>query len=426
MSEKHNLCVERCEEAIQNLERTMDKPKPKITIEAVGYFARPILELDDSFTDIWSKNPLSEDYEPYSSWTSNAIPHVLALIGTICHEYVEVHIRQFLLYNDIMHVLSTPECQEKYRAAGAMVHNVYDYMESADRFDRLYPRVLPNGDGTGSRRAFELSCFQRWYIIKDFMRKNKIPRVFSADADTLIFVNVTEHILKHFADDKIILMWNYPTVSNSYISFDYEGITDMLAFFDYFFTHLSLYLPNVKEGNFFLYMNDMNLSKIYGIKAICGSNWETCPLLANDSVPKNHDAFYNTAYVFQPRLAFLVEKVAAIIPSSWTDSSKSLLSFDNNIASPLSIYETVETLKRVTFYNGGTYLTLKSEACPAILEEFPWTESGTNCSFQTLGLHFYSYYKNLMSNYTLTEKFVGDDSYCSCLTDGCDNCAGLQ
>jgi hypothetical protein len=258
------------------------------------------------------------------------------------------------------------------------------------------------------------------------MEKQKIARVFSADADTLIFINITEHILKYYANDKIILIWDYPTVTNSYISFDYEGITDMLSFFDYFFNNINKYLPNAEEGNYYLYLNDMNLSKIYGIKAICGSNWLNCSLLRASAVPKTHNAFYNMAYVFQPRLAFLVEKVASIVPSSWTDVSKSPISFDNNIASPLSSYESVGTVKRVTFYNGDAYLTLKAQACPKSAERFSWSKNITDCSIRTLGLHFYSQFKGLMKNYMLTQKFAGNASYCSCQAEDCANCRDLS
>jgi hypothetical protein len=55
---------------------------------------------------------MSDDFEPYSEWQSNIIPHILVLIGTACHDYVVLHIRQFLVYNDVMHVLAVPQCHE--------------------------------------------------------------------------------------------------------------------------------------------------------------------------------------------------------------------------------------------------------------------------------------------------------------------------
>ena len=86
-------------------------------------------------------------------------------------------------------------------------------MEYAEDFDKNYlPRKLPTNHTFGDHRHFELMCYTRWFVIKKFMEERKLQRAFSADADTMIYVNVTEYLHRYHAEDELILTWNYPLV----------------------------------------------------------------------------------------------------------------------------------------------------------------------------------------------------------------------
>lgn len=55
-----------------------------------------------------------------------------------------------------------------------------DYFESAGGFERIYCHL------SAYSRRFEQFCFQRWFILRDFMRRQGIKNCFHADSDLLI------------------------------------------------------------------------------------------------------------------------------------------------------------------------------------------------------------------------------------------------
>lgn len=59
--------------------------------------------------------------------------------------------------------------------------NINDYFDSAKKFVNLYQHFSTNS------YDFELFCIQRWFILRDFMKINKIDNCFYIDSDVLIF-----------------------------------------------------------------------------------------------------------------------------------------------------------------------------------------------------------------------------------------------
>ena len=39
---------------------------------------------------------------------------------------------------------------------------------------------------------YELRCFQRWFILRDYMKKNSIQMVYYADGDSALYANITK------------------------------------------------------------------------------------------------------------------------------------------------------------------------------------------------------------------------------------------
>jgi hypothetical protein len=64
--------------------------------------------------------------------------------------------------------------------------SIVDYFEGASRFATLYKHFSTHGD------EFELVCFQRWFILRDFLSANRIDKCLYLDSDTLLYANVTE------------------------------------------------------------------------------------------------------------------------------------------------------------------------------------------------------------------------------------------
>lgn len=62
-------------------------------------------------------------------------------------------------------------------------YNIYEYFESAGKFSTIYDHLSTNS------RKIELMCFQRWFILKDFMEKHDIDVSFHIDSDMMLYAN---------------------------------------------------------------------------------------------------------------------------------------------------------------------------------------------------------------------------------------------
>ena len=49
------------------------------------------------------------------------------------------------------------------------------YMDSANKFERIFKHY--SKDQKYARKTYELQCFKRWYILRDYMKVNDIPKV---------------------------------------------------------------------------------------------------------------------------------------------------------------------------------------------------------------------------------------------------------
>lgn len=66
---------------------------------------------------------------------------------------------------------------------------ISDYMTSANNFAKVYIHKSPNPYN------FELFCFQRWFVIKDFIEKHyKGSDFFYCDTDTLLFTDIKDEL----------------------------------------------------------------------------------------------------------------------------------------------------------------------------------------------------------------------------------------
>lgn len=72
---------------------------------------------------------------------------------------------------------------------------ISDYLRSADAFKREYRHM------SAAPYEFELFCFERWFIIKDFVVENNISQFIYIDSDVLVFSNLTKALkpFQHFS-----------------------------------------------------------------------------------------------------------------------------------------------------------------------------------------------------------------------------------
>lgn len=85
--------------------------------------------------------------------------------------------------------------------AGIDHHRFDRYFEGAAKFKEVYRHYSTHAI------AFELICFQRWFILKEFLTANKIEQCVYLDSDVLLYANVTED-LKKFTRFDFTLCWN--------------------------------------------------------------------------------------------------------------------------------------------------------------------------------------------------------------------------
>jgi hypothetical protein len=85
--------------------------------------------------------------------------------------------------------------------AGVKHYQLRDYFTGASQFAAVYKHYSTHSP------AFELICFQRWFILREFLAAHKIDRCVYLDSDVLLYANVTDDMEK-FRRFDFTLCWN--------------------------------------------------------------------------------------------------------------------------------------------------------------------------------------------------------------------------
>src|SRR4051812_6632114 len=64
--------------------------------------------------------------------------------------------------------------------------DIADYHKKADQFEKIYRHMSTN------HYENELFCFQRWFVIEEFCKKNAISGFLYIDSDILLFCKTDE------------------------------------------------------------------------------------------------------------------------------------------------------------------------------------------------------------------------------------------
>lgn len=149
------------------------------------------------------------------------IPVIMIQLGS--QEYFKKVIEQARKFNDNVFVIGDmlPPCQ----------YDIRGYSQSTDEFSAIYEHLSTNN------RKIELMCFNRWFILKDFMEKHGIDVSFHIDTDVMLYTNVNT-------------MWDYFSQfdftlshrccgSNSY--FTYHGLKNFCNFLMNFYNKKNSY-----------------------------------------------------------------------------------------------------------------------------------------------------------------------------------------
>jgi len=96
-----------------------------------------------------------------------------------------------------------------------------DYFEGATQFAEVYRHYSTHGT------EFELICFQRWFILRDFLVQNQISRCLYLDSDTMLYANVSDDRSK-FDRFEFTLCWR--TIGCVFFLQKLEGLENFCQF----------------------------------------------------------------------------------------------------------------------------------------------------------------------------------------------------
>lgn len=99
--------------------------------------------------------------------------------------YLKKVIKQIRLFNKNNPIyLLGDKCNEKTKDVNH--YFISDYFSSAKEFEKKYIHMSSNLYG------YELFCFQRWFVINEFVEEKKLKNFLCLDSDVLIYCNISE------------------------------------------------------------------------------------------------------------------------------------------------------------------------------------------------------------------------------------------
>ena len=112
-----------------------------------------------------------------------------------------------------------------------------DYSRGSCDFAKIYQHKSTNP------YEYELFCYQRWFVLKEFMETNDLNRVFYCDSDVMLYCNVEEEFKNYSPENFLIGYWGAAGSGHS----SYFSLTQIQNFCNYmtfFYEHFDLYKNN--------------------------------------------------------------------------------------------------------------------------------------------------------------------------------------
>ncbi len=91
--------------------------------------------------------------------------------------------------------------------------NMKDCFKSAAEFAKIYQHYSTNP------HDYEMFCFQRWFILKDFMAQSKIDELMVCDSDMLVYCSADELYKKYFKNYALSVSIHSAQVASAEVSF---------------------------------------------------------------------------------------------------------------------------------------------------------------------------------------------------------------
>ncbi|MDR1645487.1 MAG: hypothetical protein LBS05_06675 [Tannerellaceae bacterium] len=157
--------------------------------------------------------------------------------------------------------------------------NIEDYMDRANEFEKRYVHLSSNP------YFYELICFQRWFIILDFVIQHRIEHFLCMDSDVLLYCRIDDTLNKHIGCDFTICDKTGPGCS-------LFNVDSLKKFCDYI---SDLYSEKTKSRLFDFYQSFIDKKSLGGFCDMIAFTWyqnDTESLKIIDiSIPENGACF---------------------------------------------------------------------------------------------------------------------------------------
>lgn len=293
------------------------------------------------------------------------IPVVQIYLGA-CPKNLRLSLWQSRQFNGRVVLIGDSEECKQFASSNSIIYEDYSkFSKLSQEFGSIFPH---HKSWENDRRRFELQCFQRWFILQEYMEKNNIPRAFIEDSDTMLYVNVTEMSESYWKDIPLIYMQAYEHATGVFALLDFEALSDLCNFIQQLFIQQVL-IEYYDKPDWFVKLNDMT-------------------------------AFY---YYAERRGLSQLPKFNA---STFIELKGGKL-FDYNFGTP-GEFKSVGGVKEVTWING--------------LPHVRYSTSNSDQLIGIFGLHFQGLTKKLMSWYRRTSNHWQESLRCTCNNAPCSNC----
>jgi len=123
-----------------------------------------------------------------------------------------------------------------------------DFFESAGRFAEVYQHQ------SGNAYEYELFCFQRWFVLRDFMKAHDIARCCYLDSDIMLYADANDPAYHQFTN-----VWAMLTINTM------DTVENLCYLIDIYFRNPDLYAYLLSYTRKLGYqgLNDMVFSSLY-------------------------------------------------------------------------------------------------------------------------------------------------------------------
>lgn len=105
--------------------------------------------------------------------------------------YLSDTLAQAKEFNDRVILIGDPDNQDCAKN-GIEYYPISSFFKQASEFKKIYRHM------TCCPYEFELACYVRWFVLKEFMEKTNIPLSFYLDSDVMLYCDITEEYKTNF------------------------------------------------------------------------------------------------------------------------------------------------------------------------------------------------------------------------------------